>query len=91
MYITTITQKGQATIPVLIRNRMGFKPGQKVVWTQENGDVKLRPARDFFSFRGSIKLKRKFSQKLIHDEEKAAQEYVVGQYLKKLKRMEKHG
>lgn len=41
---TSLTQKGQVTIPVEIRSRLGLKPKDKVVFELEGEVVKLRPA-----------------------------------------------
>lgn len=41
---TTLTQKGQATIPVEIRSRLGLKPKDKVLFELEGEAVKLRRA-----------------------------------------------
>lgn len=41
---TSITQKGQVTIPVEIRSRLGLKPRDKVVFELEDDAVRLRPA-----------------------------------------------
>ncbi len=40
---TTVTQKGQVTIPVEIRSRLGLKPRDKVVFEMEGETVRLRP------------------------------------------------
>lgn len=90
MHITTMTQKGQVTIPKKIRDELGLKAGDKVVSEKFGKEIRVKAVPDFFSFRGSIKSKRKFSQKLIHEEEKAARDYVVKQYLKKVERMKKY-
>lgn len=42
---TTLTQKGQVTIPLEIRTRLGLKPRDKVVFEIEGDVVKLRPAK----------------------------------------------
>ena len=76
MFPTTITQKGQVTIPVWIRKLVELKPRQKVIVTIENDMVVIKPAPDFFSLKGSIKSKRKYSKK-------AARE-AIGRYLGKL-------
>lgn len=40
----SITRKGQVTIPVEIRSRLGLKPRDKVTFELEADGVKLRPA-----------------------------------------------
>ena len=41
---TTLTQKGQVTIPAEIRSRLGLKPHDKLQFELEGEVVKLRPA-----------------------------------------------
>jgi antitoxin PrlF len=41
---TTMTQKGQVTIPVEIRTRLGLKPKDRILFEVEGDEVKLRPA-----------------------------------------------
>ena len=36
--ITTVTRKGQVTIPTSSRDRYGFPPGTKVVWLERDAD-----------------------------------------------------
>jgi AbrB family looped-hinge helix DNA binding protein len=42
--ITTVTSKGQVTIPKEIRDQLGLKPSDKVMFSFENGHVTLRRA-----------------------------------------------
>ena len=42
---TAITKKGQVTIPLEIRSRLGLKPRDKVLFELEGEVVKLRPAQ----------------------------------------------
>ena len=42
--VTTLTTKGQATIPKEIRDKLGLKPGDKIRFTLENGHAVLRRA-----------------------------------------------
>lgn len=79
MLITTVTQKGQATIPLPIRLLLGIKAGSKVQFVEENGAVLLKLAPDFFSFRGALKGKRLPTNREI--EEISAKE-AVSRYLK---------
>lgn len=58
---TTITSKGQITIPADIRLRFGLVPFQKMVFMEEKNTIQIKPAVDFFSLKGSIKTKKKYS------------------------------
>ena len=44
-YVTTVTQKGQVTIPGELRRFLGLKPKDKVAFELVNGQVLLRPIR----------------------------------------------
>jgi len=41
----TITSKGQITIPQEVRQRLGLKQGDQVVFVTENGVTVIKPAR----------------------------------------------
>lgn len=43
--VTTLTSKGQVTIPKAIREKSGLKPHDKIAFSIENGAVELRRAR----------------------------------------------
>lgn len=45
--ITSVTQKGQATIPVKVRTALNIKPGDQVVFEIMNGKITLRKAEPF--------------------------------------------
>ncbi len=48
MVQTTVTVKGQVTIPKAVRDRAGIKPGGRVEVTNgENGEVSVRPVDCF--------------------------------------------
>ncbi len=38
---TTLTRKGQVTVPVEIRRALGLKEGDKLLFTMKNGEVRL--------------------------------------------------
>jgi AbrB family looped-hinge helix DNA binding protein len=43
---STLTSKGQATIPVVIRRHLGLRPGDKIdFFIDPEGAVKIRPVR----------------------------------------------
>lgn len=43
--ITTMTQRGQVTVPAEVRRLLGIRPRDKVVFAIDDGEVRLRPAR----------------------------------------------
>lgn len=40
--VTTITSKGQVTIPVAVRQSLGLKTGDKIAFTIEDSQVRVR-------------------------------------------------
>ena len=44
--ITTVTQKGQVTIPVAMRNALGIEPFDRVQIMMGDGVIKLEPVED---------------------------------------------
>jgi len=58
-YQTTITQKGQVTIPKKIRDFLGLKPFSKVIWEIEKKEVKVKSMPDVLDLAGKFKPKRK--------------------------------
>ncbi len=53
--ITTVTQKGQITIPVAMRNALGMFPFSRVQVMMGDGGVVVEHITDFLSMAGSIK------------------------------------
>ncbi len=58
---TTITTKGQVTIPKEIREALGLNPGDKVVFEKEGSNIVLKPAKTLLDFRGYAKAQRYIS------------------------------
>ncbi len=81
MQITTVTQKGQATIPASVRKKFGLGPGSKIIFIEEKDEVKLKPAPNFLSFRGILK-GRPYNKKLAR---KAIGEYLAKRHLRTLR------
>lgn len=81
-FTSSVTQKGQATIPAPIRQRLGIKPNTKIVFELKNGDeATLKPVPDFFSMKGLVKSKKPFS---IRAMDKAVEKAIKNKYVKKL-------
>jgi AbrB family looped-hinge helix DNA binding protein len=60
MPISTVSSKGQITIPKEIRDELGLKPGDRVnVFKDKTGQLSVRAINtDFRSLRGILKSKR---------------------------------
>ncbi|HET8944383.1 MAG TPA: type II toxin-antitoxin system PrlF family antitoxin [Dehalococcoidia bacterium] len=43
--VTTMTQRGQVTVPAEVRRMLGLRPRDKVAFAIEEGEVRLVPAR----------------------------------------------
>ena len=55
MLESTITRKGQVTIPKAIRDRLGVKEGEKVLFVMRGEEVVLRVIKGtIFDLRGSV-------------------------------------
>ena len=56
---STITSKGQTTVPMEIRRKLGLGPGDVLHWELAEGAVRVVPGeRAFLRFRGSIRVGR---------------------------------
>lgn len=63
MQLSTVTRKGQITLPAFIRKSWELKAGDKVVFIEEEDTLKVKPAVNFFTLRGSVKRKQKYSDR----------------------------
>lgn len=56
---STISSKGQVTVPLEIRNRIGLSAGDRVEFVVENGQTVIRPMRSetnpFEKYKGALK------------------------------------
>lgn len=59
MYSSTLTSKGQATIPAPIRKKLGLKPGRKILFEDRNNQVVIKKILSLSELQGSLKPKRK--------------------------------
>lgn len=63
MLISTITQKGQATIPLLVRNLLGLNYGSKIQFVNTKEGIQLKAIPSLASFKGSLKGEKLPSEK----------------------------
>ena len=82
-FTTTVTQKGQATIPAPIRKKLGLKTGQKVAFLERGEKVVIEAVPYFLDLMGSLKTKKKFDPKAW---DKAIGKYFAKRHHEKLER-----
>ncbi|HEY7030014.1 MAG TPA: hypothetical protein VH482_01740 [Thermomicrobiales bacterium] len=44
-YVTTMTQRSQVTVPAEVRRVLGLKPRDRVAFSVEGSDVRLKPVK----------------------------------------------
>jgi AbrB family looped-hinge helix DNA binding protein len=54
-FITTVTQKGQITLPIAMRKKANIGKNHRVEVKYHQGKITVEPVLDFFSLAGSIK------------------------------------
>lgn len=60
-YSSSITSKGQATIPLDIRRYLGLEKGDKVVFSFVGDQVYVTSKKTFLNLKGSVKAKEKLA------------------------------
>jgi antitoxin PrlF len=61
MIESTITDKGQTTVPKEVREALGIKPRQRLQWDlAEDGSAVVRPEPSALALFGSLKSRKKF-------------------------------
>ena len=60
MDVTTLTQKGQVTIPRKIREEIGLKTSDKVLFEKRGDEIVIKPfKKNILDFKGIAKTQRK--------------------------------
>lgn len=58
---STLTSKGQTTIPALVRERMGLRPGDRILYDERDGEYVIRLHPGVAAVSGMFKHKAKRS------------------------------
>lgn len=78
MLESTITDKGQTTVPKEVRDALGIKPRQRLQWDlATDGTVTVRPEPSALALYGSLKSRKKFPG--IKEEKAAMRRHVAKQ------------
>lgn len=65
---SALTQKGQVTIPVAIREALGLTTGQKVVIYKDLDGARIQPVADFFALKGSVRATKPANQREMREQ-----------------------
>ena len=68
--ITTVTQKGQVTLPKILREAVGIKEYDKVVIEKDKNHLIVKPTKDILDYEGTI-IPQKNKNKSVLDARKA--------------------
>ena len=81
IYQSTVTSKGQATIPAPLRKKLRIKPGGKIIFEDQPNGVMLNRVPDISELKGSLKpkVKVKYSDRKA---DKTVAKFMVQEYLK---------
>ncbi|MCL4389813.1 MAG: AbrB/MazE/SpoVT family DNA-binding domain-containing protein [Patescibacteria group bacterium] len=77
--VTTLTSKGQVTIPAYLREELQLTARQKISFSSVPGGILLKKAASFFDLGGSVKTAKKFD---IRTMDKTAKKLVSSRYAK---------
>ncbi len=84
-YLTVVTRKGQVTLPVEIRRRLGLKEGDKVAFVEsEQGIQVVRP--ESVVARTAGMLKSEIAMMSPDDERQAAEQAIADEVARRMER-----
>ncbi len=68
-FITTVTQKGQVTLPVDFRRRLKIKPYHKVIIelneSGKNKSIQIKPTQDILDLAGTLRPKKNVGRSIL--------------------------
>jgi AbrB family looped-hinge helix DNA binding protein len=86
-YTVTITSQGQISIPIQLRRKLGLDKNKKALVREENGELVVKPIKDFLELGGSLKEyakgKKPLSKEQLHE---AFSQAVADEYRENLER-----
>jgi AbrB family looped-hinge helix DNA binding protein len=74
-FTTTVTQKGQITLPKSVRNKFNIKTREKVTIKAEDNYIKVFPTQDILGIAGFLKKKIKRTDNILNARESFERDY----------------
>jgi len=66
MTTSTVTDKGQTTVPLAVREALGIQPRQQIQWTiQTDGTATIRPQGSALNLFGSLVPRKKVPERAV--------------------------
>ncbi|MBD3224367.1 MAG: AbrB/MazE/SpoVT family DNA-binding domain-containing protein [Caldithrix sp.] len=67
MFTSSVTQKGQVTIPKKIRNILSLQANDQVAFIRRGDHIIIKPLRSIFSLKGLVKSDKEMDSDQIRD------------------------
>ena len=84
-YTVTITSQGQISIPIQLRRKLGLDKNKKALVREENGELIVKPVKDFMELGGSLSEYAKGKKPLSNKElDEVVAQAIADDYRKKL-------
>ena len=91
-YTVSITSQGQISIPAPLRRKLGLDKNKKALVREENGELVVKPVKDFMELAGSLSQyakKNKSIEQIMEEEEKAIEQGFIEREIRFLKQNQK--
>jgi|GEM_PF-788655 len=59
--VTTVTQKGQITLPLILRKMLAIKPYDRVLVKISDGRITIEPVKDILDLAGAVPVNSKIN------------------------------
>lgn len=87
-FTVTITSQGQISIPAKLRRKLGLDKSKKALIREENGELVVKPVKDFLELGGSLSqyaIKNKPLDQIMAEEEKSIEQAFIEEETRFLK------
>lgn len=88
IYTVSITSQGQISIPAPLRRKLGLDKNKKALIREENGELVVKPVKDFSELGGSLHhkaIKGKSIKQIMELEKQAVEEGMIEREIRFLK------
>ena len=91
-FTVTITSQGRITIPAKLRHKLGFDKNKRALIREENGELIVKPVKDFLELGGSLQKyakKNKSIEQIMKEEKEAIAQGFIEREIRFLKQNQK--